>query len=267
MHFKRWITAIVGLPILIILIAADARWPFYIFISIAAVLGLIEFYNLAAPGLPKPLLWINSLFVLLFFFLFSQDVLWLFPVIIALLAIFPLAFYMLKHDSSAMDRTVSLGESAMGPVYVGLPISMMVLIDKEPHGRIWIFFLLAVIFATDAGAFYFGRSLGSHKLYEAISPNKTWEGAVGGLICSLITAGIFSSLYPIHRSGSGIIILAFLLSVVSQIGDLAESMLKRCHGAKDSGKILPGHGGMLDRVDGLLFAIPVLYLFLKVFPG
>jgi phosphatidate cytidylyltransferase len=141
---------------------------------------------------------------------------------------------------------------------------MLLHIDRYyPKGSIWIFFLLAVIFASDTGAFYAGKFFGKHKLYEAISPGKTWEGAIGGLLSSLIIAFFFLKIIPLHRLDINILILAASLSVAGQIGDLSESMLKRNYGVKDSGHILPGHGGILDRIDGLLFCIPVLYVYLS----
>ena len=120
------------------------------------------------------------------------------------------------------------------------------------------------MFASDTGAFYFGRLFGRHKLHPTVSPGKTIEGAAGGLLASLLVALLwaqFSSLYPM---GLRMLILTILLSAVSQIGDLTESMMKRSHSVKDSGAILPGHGGILDRIDGLLFSIPVQYLFLSL---
>jgi phosphatidate cytidylyltransferase len=130
-------------------------------------------------------------------------------------------------------------------------------------GYIWVFFLLVVVFANDTGAFYLGKLFGKHRLYEAMSPGKTWEGAIGGGLCSVLAAFWFLRIIPLHPLDLSILGLVFFTSIVAPIGDLAESMMKRAHGVKDSGKILPGHGGILDRVDGLLFAIPGLYLFLN----
>jgi phosphatidate cytidylyltransferase len=154
-----------------------------------------------------------------------------------------------------MPNNASLPEE-----YICLPLSLLVFIDRHPAGNVWIFFLLAVIFASDTGAFYFGRFFGRHKLYPSVSPGKTWEGAVGGLISSLFIALIFFRIFAAF--GAGILILAGILSIAGQIGDLVESMLKRSCGVKDSGKLLPGHGGFLDRLDGMIFALPVLYIYL-----
>jgi phosphatidate cytidylyltransferase len=186
------------------------------------------------------------------------------PFIFTLWAFIPMAFYMFTHPTPNQQRTSDIGKAVLGPVYVGVPLSMLLHIDRYyPDGNTWIFFLLAVIFAGDTGAFYFGKFFGKHKLFEAVSPGKTWEGAIGGLLASLVAAILFLHVFSFHRVSVGIIAVVLCMSVTGQIGDLAESMLKRNHGVKDSGNILPGHGGILDRIDGLLFSIPVLYAYLS----
>jgi len=186
----------------------------------------------------------------------------LMPIIIVLWAVIPMTFFMLSHPMPSRQWTADISKSVLGPIYVGIPLSLLVMIDLRPNGNIWIFFLLAIIFSNDTGAFYFGRFFGRHKLYASISPGKTWEGAIGGLFCSLVVAFWFLRVLHIHRIDLSILALVLVLSVMGQIGDLVESMLKRNHGVKDSGKILPGHGGILDRIDGLLFSIPILYIYL-----
>ena len=103
--------------------------------------------------------------------------------------------------------------------------------------------------------------MGKHKLYMTVSPGKTWEGAVGGLVSSVLGGVFFSQVFSLHDSVGTIAVASGLIAIAGQVGDLAESMIKRNRGVKDSGKILPGHGGFLDRVDALLFAIPVFYAF------
>ena len=115
----------------------------------------------------------------------------------------------------------------LGTIYVVIPLALLVLIDFLPNGNIWIFYLLIVIFGTDTGAFYFGKSFGRHKLYEAISPKKTWEGAIGGLLTAVVLGSVFlkvSGLLPLTIEA---LFLSICLSSIGQIGDLAESMLKR----------------------------------------
>ena len=172
---------------------------------------------------------------------------------------------MLTQPVPNRRNTTDIGKAVLGPIYVGLPLVMLLHIDMyyPRKGNIWIFFLLVVVFANDTGAFYLGKLFGKHRLYEAMSPGKTWEGAIGGGLCSVLAAFWFLRIIPLHPLDLSILGLVFFISIVAPIGDLVESMMKRAHGIKDSGKILPGHGGILDRVDGLLFAIPGLYLFLN----
>ena len=262
MHIKRLLTGLIGVPVLICLIGAGPRWPFYLFLFLAALVGLIEFYNIAGSNLPKFIRWSAYLLSLLLFLSFAMKQVMFTQAIIALWAITPLTYYMLTHQSFDEQWISDIGRALLGPVYVCLPIAMLIMIDMQPNGNLWIFFLLAVIFTNDTGAFYLGKLFGKHKLYKAISPNKTWEGAFGGLICAFIITPVFLNFLPVHHLDFNIYMLVFLLSMFAQVGDLAESMLKRIHGIKDSGKILPGHGGLLDRIDGLLFSIPVLYIYL-----
>ena len=131
-----------------------------------------------------------------------------------------------------------------------------------PHlsaGRYWLMFALMVNWIGDTGAYYAGRAFGRNKLAPAISPGKTWEGAVA----SALTAILFGQIYlPLAITGTSLTkagVLALAANVAGQVGDLAESAIKRSAGVKDSGTLLPGHGGMLDRVDSTLFVLPVLY--------
>jgi phosphatidate cytidylyltransferase len=263
MHLKRWLTGIIALPILIYLIGFGQRWIFYLLIYLVSLAGLFEFYKMTASDLPGSVKWSGYLLsFVLFLFIYEGDIYYLLGVI-PILAFVPMTLFMLSAHSMGRQSTEDIGKALLGPVYVCLPLSMLIMIDRYPQGNIWIFFLLAVIFASDTGAFYCGRLFGKHKLYEAISPGKTWEGAVGGVISSVIVALWFLHVLRLHRIDTGILAVVMGLSVIGQIGDLSESMLKRSYGVKDSSRILPGHGGILDRIDGLLFAIPVFYMYLR----
>jgi phosphatidate cytidylyltransferase len=127
---------------------------------------------------------------------------------------------------------------------------------------IWLF---VVVWSADIGAYFVGRAYGRRKLARAVSPGKTWEGAVGGLVCSVVLATGLVGIVPVLRmvplSLTGWALLAFALGAISIVGDLFESVLKRETGAKDSGALLPGHGGLLDRIDALLAALPTFALF------
>ena len=148
-----------------------------------------------------------------------------------------------------------------GIVYIPLLLSFLVSIRRGPDGMIWIFLLLAVIFAGDISAYYVGSYLGRHKLSPTISPGKTIEGAIGGLAGNIL-AGSIGKFFFLPSLPWGFAILFFLsVGLAGQVGDLFESEFKRSSQIKDSGGLLPGHGGFLDRIDALLFASPVAYLF------
>lgn len=262
MHAKRWLTGIIAIPALIYIIGPGPRWLFFGLLSVVSVVGLIEFYGMTASELPKFVRRSCYLLTLLLFAAFYMRQVLLAPFIIALWAFVPMTIFLVTHPSPNQQLTSDISKAVLGPIYVGLPLAMLLMIHLRPNGKIWIFFLISVIFANDTGAFYFGKFLGRHKLYGAISPNKTWEGAIGGLLSSIIVALLFLRILRFHELNLTIMILVLALSITGQIGDLVESMLKRNHGIKDSGKILPGHGGILDRIDALLFSIPILYIFL-----
>ena len=262
MHLKRWLTALIAIPILIYIIGFGPRWLFHSLLCGAAIISFIEFSSIVGTKRTGFILYGNSFLIfLLFSVIYCRQVLFV-PVITVWWVFLPMAFLMIYKPAPGKELTAEIGGAVFGPVYVALPLAMLALIDFRPNGSLWIFFLLSVVFAGDTGAFYFGRRFGKHKLHKAVSPGKTWEGAIGGLISSVAAAFLFLFISRLHSLDTGIIILTLLLSTMGQIGDLSESLLKRNHGIKDSGSILPGHGGILDRIDGLLFAIPVLFGYL-----
>jgi len=152
-----------------------------------------------------------------------------------------------------------------GVLYIGWLLSYLVSLRGLEDGRNWIFLALFTTFASDTAAFFIGRALGRHPLAPNISPGKTWEGAVGGVLGAVLVSLFFVlptplSLNPYLNWGQAIL-LGLLVSVFGQIGDLTESLLKRNVGVKDSGTLIPGHGGVLDRVDSIVFAGVVVYYF------
>ncbi|MDY6973657.1 MAG: phosphatidate cytidylyltransferase, partial [Thermodesulfobacteriota bacterium] len=264
MHLKRWITGVVAFPILVFLVGFGPRWSFYSLLYAASLFGLLEFYAMTAPDLPRIFRWSSYLLTFLLFFATYLGQVSFVPVVIVFLAFIPMTFYVFIRRQPNRQDLACVGKAVFGPVYVGLPLTFLLYIDRfyPDEGNIWIFFLLVVVFANDTGAFYFGRLLGKHKLHEVISPGKTWEGAIGGLLSSMAAAVLFLHIIDVHHINLSILILVLALSVSGQVGDLAESMLKRSYNVKDSGRILPGHGGILDRIDGLLFSIPIMYVYL-----
>lgn len=168
-----------------------------------------------------------------------------------------------KQHLADAGRHLAYGLS--GLVYVPMLACVWPLLKKE-LGPEWLFLALALAFGSDTLAYFGGRAFGKHKLYEAVSPKKTLEGSVGGLVGGVAAMIGFGHLWlapeiPIVHC----VVLGLIGSALGQIGDLVESMIKRTFGVKDSGNILPGHGGMLDRVDGLLFVAPLIYYYAKLF--
>ncbi|MBG9542091.1 phosphatidate cytidylyltransferase [Cytobacillus firmus] len=151
--------------------------------------------------------------------------------------------------------------SIMSTFYVGIGFYYFMETRFADQGLTYLFFALFLIWATDSGAYFIGKSLGKKKLWPEISPNKTVEGSLGGVACALAVAVLFIIFTDIDESLLGLLIITAILSVFGQIGDLVESALKRHYNVKDSGNILPGHGGILDRFDSLLFVLPLLHFF------
>jgi len=263
-HLQRWLTSIVAIPVLLYLILFGPRVLFYSLLCALSIVGIFEFNDTTDTSFPRPVRWALPLLSVAFFAVLYYRRILIMPFMLFLFALIPLAYFMITSPSKGPKGTSEIAIALFGPVYILLPLSMLVLVDMRPDGKTWIMFLVVVMFLSDSGAFYFGRSMGRHKLYEAVSPKKTWEGAFGGLFCSLLGGLIFMRIFRPGGFDSGLFILIPLLSIAGQLGDLAESMLKRNHSKKDSGRILPGHGGVLDRIDGFLFAIPMLYLYLDL---
>jgi phosphatidate cytidylyltransferase len=157
-----------------------------------------------------------------------------------------------------------VGLAVLGAVYPGLLISALVPLRQLPLGFWWVLLALTVTWANDTGAYFAGRAFGKHKLYPRISPSKTWEGAVGGSLASVAGACVVQHVWLHTLSLPGAALIGAGAAVLGPLGDLSESMLKRAFGAKDSGKLLPGHGGLLDRLDALLFNAPFVLLCAKL---
>jgi len=152
----------------------------------------------------------------------------------------------------------------LGIVYISLLFGFQVGIHRGAQGKHWLTFMYLVIWASDTGAYYLGTAFGKHRLYEKISPKKSIEGLAGGIAASMLVA-LLCKLWLVKSLGWGeAMLLSAVLAVVGTVGDLAESMLKRSAGIKDSGTLIPGHGGILDRMDSMLFAAPVLYYYLRM---
>lgn len=231
--------------------------------GVFSIFGMFEFYRIANKGGNLPLYYKMALFcgLLLYFALMHCNT----PVCkigflvygISLMALF--VTVLLRKDD---DPVGHLGISILGNIYVALPFGLLTMVASYPI--YWTFALFIFIWVFDTGAYLTGRAFGKHKMFERISPKKTWEGEIGGILLVLVAACIFGSLIEGTRLWQWLI-YAFAIAVVGTFGDLTESMFKREAGVKDSGSLLPGHGGILDRFDSSLFAIPIAYLLLIIF--
>ncbi|KAA0547904.1 phosphatidate cytidylyltransferase [Bacillus sp. BGMRC 2118] len=174
---------------------------------------------------------------------------------IALLAVlFLLSYTVITKNKFTFDHAAFV---ILATIYIG--IGFYYFIEIREQGIHYLFFAMFLIWATDSGAYFIGKAWGKRKLWPEISPNKTVEGSLGGVVCAVIVACIFQFIFPIDDSFIKVVIITILLSVFGQLGDLVESALKRHYAVKDSGTILPGHGGILDRFDSLLFVLPIFH--------
>jgi phosphatidate cytidylyltransferase len=184
-----------------------------------------------------------------------------------LLAILLLTGYILYHYDQIQDPLQFFSRAFFGVAYVGFLAAHLLLLYQLPEGSSWLLVLTAITAGSDSGAYYCGRRFGRHKLCPLVSPNKTVEGAIGGLVAAVVVAVCIAMLLRLQVSWFLLIPAAILLTCVGIVGDLTESIIKRATGTKDSGTLLGGHGGVLDRVDSLLFAAPVLYYLLLLYQG
>ena len=270
----RVFTAVVLLPILIASIVVEKfEWLFVILAAAAMVLGLLEFWLLARKQQIKAdmvagLFGSSALFTIFYFTERGKppDSIMILLVLI-LLTIGSLIAAMLR--GAPFNRMIpAVGVTLLGVMYVVLLGGHLVAVRtgfSPALSRHLLSFFFLVIMGTDSAAFYGGRTFGKHKLAPTISPGKTWEGAVAGMLASLLLGAAahywFFPELPIKLA----LPLAAVMNVLSVLGDLTESALKRSAGAKDTAKILPGHGGILDRLDSLLFNAPLIYYFAFVY--
>lgn len=170
-----------------------------------------------------------------------------------------IAVLLSSHKDGNLEHMAAVqAKSALGLFYMGLLPSFAFRLLDQAYGLYWFIFLLAVVFAGDTLAYVFGVLFGKNKVMPSVSPKKTWQGSVGGIIGS-VTAGLICWLFFFPENSVGVfLLLGGISGFVGQFGDFFESLLKRVADVKDSGKIMPGHGGVLDRVDGVLFASPVV---------
>ncbi len=255
---KRVITALCGIPLLIAIIWFGQPW-FTILVAIWGLLAVFEFYRMVAISKASPLTYFGLTWTLLFILNPHFDYDFVIPLLLTS-AIIPSLIWLLfrqQRGGAFMDWAWTIA----GILYIGWLLSYFVALSGLDGGRDWVFFALFVTFGSDTAAFFVGRALGRHHLAPSISPGKTWEGAIAGVFGALIVSLVLVTLLTLPISYGQAILLGLLVSIFGQLGGLVNSLLKRNMGVKDSGKLIPGHGGVLDRTDSVVFAGIVVYYY------
>ncbi len=259
---RRIYTALALVPLLYAAIRFLPASAFTSIIVIAGGVALYELYRLCLPHNYHPTTIGIGLFGSTALIVSPHEPALVIPSLLAaLLAILSVPLLM---PMPLQDRLREGALAVTGMLYIGLTLSFLVLTRMLPHGEWLIFFLLLVTWAGDTGAYYAGTLYGQHHLAPRISPKKTVEGLMGGLIAATMIAYLARWWFMPDLSGFDCVILAIIITLTGLWGDLAESAIKRSVGAKDSGGLLPGHGGMLDRLDSLLFSAPAFYYYVTV---
>jgi phosphatidate cytidylyltransferase len=289
---KRVATAVVLIPLVLVLVLKAPLYVLSLVAGAVAVLAIAEFLKLVTPYGIQPLTLATYVFVALFFVfvIFASSnrtpedattaVLYGIAVAAALAPFVFLTVAMRRSDLASGYPAAAASSFAFG--YVAIPMALLVQIRQLPAGAIWTIYTLLAVWAGDIFAYFVGKSLGRHRMSPQISPKKTWEGAVASVLASVIIGTLWIQNQPTitpallriglidRRDGMfgleqpplwPIILLSAVVNIAAQLGDLVESLIKRGAGVKDSGTILPGHGGMLDRIDAMLFAVPVVWAY------
>ncbi len=269
---KRVITSLCGIPLLVAFVWFDKPLPWFtVFITIWGILAILEFYRLVTSTKVVPLTYFGLIWTALLILSREPDLLsilephfnlnLLTPMLLTSAVILSLIWLLLRTSEG---RTFTgWAWTIAGILFVGWLLSYLVALRGLDDGRNWVFLALFTTFASDIAAFFTGRALGRHRLAPNISPGKTWEGTIGGILGAIIVSLCFILPTPLKLNISWVqaILLGFLVSIFGQLGDLVESLFKRNMEVKDSGKLLPGHGGILDRMDSIVFASVVVYYY------
>jgi phosphatidate cytidylyltransferase len=282
---QRILTALVLIPLVLLLILRAPIWLLAIVAGIVALLAIREFLELTRRYGVEPFTVGTYVFVGIFFFILSviPPRYGITPVAATLAALSPFIFLSGGLSRQKLGSTYpAAAASAFAFAYIAIPIGMLIALRQSFRGELNLVFLMIVVWSGDILAYFVGKSLGRYKMASHVSPKKTWEGAAASLLASIICGTLLYNSWAIISRGLynfhiipqplwwaylpksaiwKIVLLSAILNVAAQLGDLVESAIKRGADVKDSGSILPGHGGMLDRIDAMLFAAPVLWFF------
>lgn len=286
---KRVLTAVVLIPLVLLVVFRAPLWLFALVVAGIVVLALHEYLKITESYGIQPLkvpTYVVSLLTVQALMILSSEIFLLsFPARIgaifspAILLILPVVFGIpLVFRSDIRMALPAAAVSAFGVFYIAVSLSLLMPLRQSAGNEFLLVFVLFSVWAGDIAAYYVGRSLGRHKLAPLVSPKKSWEGAIASVVASVAVAVLIfkyrepiNSLFIAHHdepisftaefSWVSVLIIGVMTNVTAQFGDLFESALKRGAGVKDSGTLLPGHGGILDRIDALLFAIPTVWYY------
>lgn len=256
---QRVLSAVIGAPLVFAVIWFGEPW-FTILVALVALAAALEFYRMAPTPVSLLLVFFSMAWIALFIISPHVHDPRVLPSLISSMAILPLIVLTLRmrSDSSSMEWAWSI----CAILYLGWLLSHLVSLRGLVDGRGWVMLAVFATFAADTMAFFVGRAIGKHRMAPAISPGKTWEGAIAGFVAAAIASLILGLVFNIHASYLHFLVIGVLIGVFAQVGDLVESMLKRSAGLKDAGALIPGHGGILDRLDSIVFSSVVLYYYL-----
>jgi phosphatidate cytidylyltransferase len=306
---KRVLTAVVLVPVVLLVVFKAPVWLFSLVIGLLVVLSLHEYLGIMEHSGIEPVRWVTyalAILLVVYTFVFASgfsatdiggrytayatefsNLYWIIPILTPLVFGVPIVFRRELRTALA-----SAAGSAFGVLYIAVPLALLIRMRWIPGYSVLTIFVLLSVWAGDIAAYYVGRSIGRHKLAPVVSPNKTWEGAIASVVASIGIAMLVAHfhyelqhlfgdqpaywLFPSKDYfGFGgphpvfsfyVIFLGLVTNVAAQFGDLFESALKRGAQIKDSGSLLPGHGGILDRIDALLFAIPAVWYYANFHP-
>jgi|ERR1041385_7378316 phosphatidate cytidylyltransferase len=286
---KRVLTALVLIPVVLAIVFKAPLWLFAAILAAIVLLAQHEYLNIVAACDIQPvrrLTYLVSVLVIVGHLSMSGDLIYMgFPWSVgllfspALLLLLPVIFgvpIVFRKDMKASLQAAAA--SSFGILYIAVSLGLLISLRHSPGNEYLILFILFSVWGGDIAAYYVGRSLGRHKLAPVVSPNKSWEGAIASVFASVAIAALVfhyrASInwfflahhdepisFSVDLTWTSVLILGVITNIAAQLGDLFESALKRGAGVKDSGTLLPGHGGMLDRIDALLFAIPVVWYY------
>ena len=259
---QRVITAAVGVPLIILAVWFGDPW-FSLLIVAATLAGTFEFYHMANLNKREPLIYFGLLWTLALVLSPHYNSTNTLPIVMTAAVVISLIWILCHSPREEASRNWAW--MVAGTLYIGWMLSYWLNLRILEDGRNWVYLAMFTTFANDTGAFFIGRKWGKRKLASAISPDKTWEGAIGGLLSAIVAVIAISKILilfsPLPFKYWQVFLIGFLISLFAQLGDLVESLLKRNMGVKESGKLLPGHGGILDRFDSLIFVGPMVYYY------